>query len=152
MLHKAVEIKYLSGTSLELTFQDGIVKRYDMRTLFNKYPQLIALTDRKLFTSGHLTGYGIIWNDDLDIETYTIYEDGETVRRIEPARYLAVGKAVASARADKGLSQSELAKLSGIDQSDISKIERGIANPSIGTLMKIAQALDGKLNISIDFK
>lgn len=152
MFHKAVEIKYLSGTSLELTFQDGIVKRYDMHSLFNKYPQFTALSDRELFTSGRLTGYGIIWNDDLDIETDTIYEDGETVRRIEPTRYSIVGKAVASARAAKGLSQSELAKLSGIDQSDISKIERGIANPSVGTLMKIAEALDGRLKISIDFK
>lgn len=25
--------------------------------------------------------YGIMWNDDLDIETETIYEDGVTVRK-----------------------------------------------------------------------
>ena len=46
-----------------------------MATLFDKYPQLRALADLKLFLSGHLAGfYGIIWNDDLDIETKTIYE------------------------------------------------------------------------------
>ena len=80
MFHKATELKYLEGTAMEVTFQDGKVKRYDMALLFGKYPQLQALTDRSLFLSGKLMGaYGILWNDDLDIETETIYEDGITV-------------------------------------------------------------------------
>ena len=58
-----------------------------------------------------------------------------------------VGNAVAAARAKKGLSQKELSALSGIDQSDLSRIERGTANPSVNTLSRIAQALDAKLTI-----
>ena len=69
MFHKAIKLEYREGTTLELTFQDGKVKRYDMSALFSKYPQLEALKDRTLFTSGKLLGpYGIVWNDDLDIE------------------------------------------------------------------------------------
>ena len=69
MFHKAIGLAYGEGTTLELTFQDGKVKRYDMSALFGKYPQLEALKDRALFTSGKLLGsYGICWNDDLDIE------------------------------------------------------------------------------------
>ena len=133
-----------------MTFQDGKVKRYDMSALFSKYPQLEALKDRTLFTSGKLLGpYGIVWNDDLDIEAETIYEDGETVREEKPAAFVMVGNAVAAARARKGLSQKELSDLTGIDQSDLSKIERGIANPSVNTLNRIAKALDAKLLISI---
>ena len=49
----------------------------------------------------------------------------------------------------KGISQKELSDLTGIDQSDISKIERGIANPSVNTLSRIAQALGAKLQISM---
>jgi DNA-binding XRE family transcriptional regulator len=150
MFHKAIKLEYKEGTTLELTFQDGKVKRYDMSALFCKYPQLTALRDRTLFTSGQLLGpYGIVWNDDLDIEAETIYEDGETVREEKPAAFVMVGNAVAAARARKGISQKELSDLTGIDQSDISKIERGIANPSINTLNRIARALDAKLQISM---
>jgi DNA-binding XRE family transcriptional regulator len=123
-----------------------------MSVLFSKYPQLEALEDRVLFTSGKLLGpYGIVWNDDLDIEAETIYEDGETVREEKPAAFVMVGEAIAAARARKGLSQKELAVLTGIDQSDLSKIERGIANPSVNTLDRIAKALDGKLTVSISY-
>ncbi len=133
-----------------MTFQDGKVKRFDMAVLFDKYPQLLALRNRALFTSGRLAGYyGIIWNDDLDIEAETIYEDGETVREENPAAFIMVGNAVAEARAARGLSQKELSGLTGIDQSDLSRIERGIANPSVNTLNRIAQALGATLHVSI---
>jgi len=134
---------------LELTFQDGKVKRYDIGVLFEKYPQLTALKDRKLFMSGRLMGfYGIIWNDDLDLEAETIYEEGETIRVEKPAVCIMIGSAVSEARARRGLSQKALAEATGIDQSDISKIERGIANPSVGTLSRLAEALDKKLVVS----
>lgn len=150
MFHKAIKLEYGEGTTLALTFQDGKVKRYDMAALFGKYPQLNALRDRALFTSGQLMGpYGIVWNDDLDIEAETIYEDGETIREEKPAAFVMVGSAVAAARARKGISQKELSHLTGIDQSDLSRIERGIANPSVNTLDRIAQALDAKLTVSI---
>ena len=150
MFHKATDMKFLDRTALEVVFQDGKVKRYDMATLFDKYPQLRALEDRKLFLSGHLAGfYGIIWNDDLDIETETIYEDGVTIRKLPPIASRAAGTAVASARALSGMSQKQLAAASGIDQSDISKIERGVANPSVSILERIAKALGGQLTIDI---
>ena len=150
MFHKAIKLEYKEGTVLELTFQDGKVKQYDMSALFDKYPQLTALKDRKLFLAGKLMGaYGIIWNDELDIEAETIYEEGLTVKTIKPAASVMVGNAVAAARARKGWSQKKLSEATGIDQSDLSKIERGIANPSVGTLKRIADALDAQLIISI---
>ena len=143
-------MRFLNGTAMEVALQDGKVKHYDMASLFDKYPQLRALEDRALFLSGDLMGaYGIMWNDDLDIETETIYEDGVTVREEHPAANQAAASAVASARALSGMSQKQLAAATGIDQSDISKIERGVANPSISTLERIAKALGGKLAISI---
>ena len=150
MFHKAVDMRFLDGTAMEVVFQDGKVKRYDMSSLFAKYPQLKALEDRELFLSGKLMGaYGIMWNDDLDIETETIYEDGITVRKEQLAVNQVAASAVASARALSGMSQKQLAAATGIDQSDISKIERGVANPSVSTLERIAKALGGQLIISI---
>ena len=136
---------------MEVSFQDGVVKRYDMSVLFSKYPQLKQLEDRSLFLSGKMMGaYGIVWNDALDIETETIYEDGETVRHEKPIVHLEAAHAVAAARAIAGIPQKQLTELSGTDQSDISKIERGIANPSVATLDRIAKALGGRLAISIE--
>lgn len=151
MFHKAVELEFMDGTALAVVFQDGAVMKYDMSTLFDKHPQLRALEDRQLFLSGTLMGaYGIYWNDDLDIEVETIYEDGELIRTEKISVQNVSSHAVAAARALAGISQKQLAALTGIDQSDISKIERGTANPSVATLDRIATALGGHLSITID--
>lgn len=150
MFHKATKLDFKDNVTIELTFQDGKVKSFDMSLLFHKYPQLKALTDRSLFEQGRLSGYyGVIWNDELDIEAETVYEEGVTVRTEKPAANIMVGEAVYAARARKGISQKQLSELTGIDQSDISRIEKGYANPSIETLNRIAFALDCKLSISI---
>lgn len=59
-------------------------------------------------------------------------------------------KAMIDARNEKGITQKELSSITGITQSDISKLENGTANPSIRTLQRIAEAL-GK-NLVIQFK
>lgn len=80
MFHKAVTLEFKDGTVLEITFADGVVKQFDISVTFDKYPQLTALKDRDLFLTGKLSGgYGIIWNDDLDLEAETVYEEGVTV-------------------------------------------------------------------------
>ena len=148
MFHKAIDLKFKEGTKLEVKFQDGLVKRYDMKVLFSKYPVFEALKDRELFEKGRLMGYGIIWNDDLDLETETIYCDGVLVEKVSEAN-ITLGNSIIAARARLGISQKQLSEMSGIDQSDISKIERGVSNPSISTLDRLAQAFGGKLNIEI---
>ena len=150
MFHKASGLEFKDGTVLELTFQDGTVKQYDISVLFDKYPQLCALKNRELFLSGRLIGpYGIVWNDELDIEAETVYEDGVTVGTVELSSGVIAGEAVAAARAYRGVSQKELAASTGIDQSDISKIERGVYNPSVKTLDRIAKALGARLEIKL---
>lgn len=132
-----------------MTFQDGLVKEYDLAVLFDKYPQLKALKDRQLFLSGKRAGfYGIIWNNDLDLETETVYQYGTTVKQLKP--FSKVGDAVLAARAKAGMTQKALSEITGIDQSDISKIERGTANPTIETMEKIAAGLGGELILRIE--
>ena len=48
------------------------------------------------------------------------------------------------------LSQEELADKVGIDQSDLSKIEKGIANPSVKMLARIVSGLSAKISINIE--
>lgn len=152
MFHKIVDVTFLNGMTLEATFHDGKVIQYNMAALFGKYPQIHALEDPVLFKSGKMMGgYGIIWNDDLDIEAETIYEDGVVIRQREPANHL-LSHAIAEARALAGMSQKQVSALAGMDQSDFSKIERGIANPSILTLERIAKAMGGSLVLRIDLE
>ena len=56
---------------------------------------------------------------------------------------------IAEARETAGLSQAELAMALHTKQSNISRIERGAQNVTIGTLGKIARALHCKLDIQI---
>lgn len=46
-----------------------------------------------------------------------------------------------------GLTQSELADRCGIDQGDISRIERGATSPTARTLQRIAEAMGAELRL-----
>ena len=65
--------------------------------------------------------------------------------RLQPE--FAVIRAVIDARVKKGLTQDKLAQKIGTKQSVISRLERGNANPSIGFLKKLTQALNSHLEI-----
>ena len=56
---------------------------------------------------------------------------------------------VAARRAERGLSQRELAELTGTTQSAIARLERGGRPPRIDTLMRIADALDCDLAVEL---
>lgn len=51
-------------------------------------------------------------------------------------------QAMIDARKRCNMTQKELAERTGIDQSDISKIETGNANPSLSTLKRLAEGMD----------
>ena len=53
------------------------------------------------------------------------------------------------ARKEKNLTQKGLAELIGTRQSNISRLESGNYNPSLDLLIKIAQAMDKKLELRI---
>ena len=65
--------------------------------------------------------------------------------KLEPE--FAVIQAVLDARVKKHMTQEQLAKKIGTKQSAIARIESGNANPSIGFLQKLAEALGKKLVI-----
>lgn len=52
------------------------------------------------------------------------------------------GKRLKSIRIDKNFTQEQLAFTIGAEISQISRIERGVINTSLLSLMKIAEALD----------
>ncbi len=48
-------------------------------------------------------------------------------------------------RERRGMTQAELASATGINQSEISRIESGSANPTAKTLLRITEALDARV-------
>jgi transcriptional regulator with XRE-family HTH domain len=54
----------------------------------------------------------------------------------------AFGAVLQRHRAEKGVSQEELAHLANIDRTFVSRLERGARQPTITTLMHLGQALD----------
>ena len=58
---------------------------------------------------------------------------------LQPER--AIIQAIIDARQQSGLTQKELSERTGIAQGDISRIERGNANPSIRTLQRLSAGM-----------
>lgn len=58
------------------------------------------------------------------------------------------GEALFQARLKAGITQQQLESVTGINQADISRIERGASNPSLTTIKRLADGLGMGLNIN----
>ncbi|KAB1640177.1 helix-turn-helix domain-containing protein [Adlercreutzia muris] len=58
-----------------------------------------------------------------------------------------IAKAMLDGRSARNLTQKELAEITGITQSDISKLENGNANPSLRTLERLAAGLGMRIRL-----
>ena len=56
-------------------------------------------------------------------------------------------RAIIDARTSKHMTQKELAKRTGINQADISKLENGTRNPTVNLLKRLADGMDMTLKI-----
>ena len=148
----AIKLVLKEGTVFDLYYLDGCVKRYDILSLADKFPQLNALKNRELFLNGHLMGWsGVVWNEDLDIAVEDPYYDGiDVTDEYDDVENVIIGYKIKQKRLELNLSQEELASKVGIYQSDLSKIEKGNANPSIKMIYKIVCGLDSKLTVNIE--
>jgi hypothetical protein len=82
MFHKIKSVTPLPDHILSVQFSEGITKHYDLKPLFDKYPMFTPLKDRSdLYYSASVDvgGYGVIWNDEIDIACDELFFNGETV-------------------------------------------------------------------------
>lgn len=86
-----------------------------------------------------------MFKDDLELQLELDDEFRKEYEALESD--IEVLNTLLAARLEMNLTQQELAKRCGIDQSDLSKIERGVLNPSVKILKKIAKGLGKKLKI-----
>jgi transcriptional regulator with XRE-family HTH domain len=76
----------------------------------------------------------------------------ERLAHVDPDQgwlFAAIAEQVADRRRALGLSQAELADLTGTTQSAIARLESGGRPPRIDTLMRIADALDCELKVEL---
>ena len=75
-------------------------------------------------------------------------QDPELVREYEAIQpEMDVIRAIVNARTSQNLTQNELAKRTGINQADISKLENGTRNPSVNLLKRLAEGMGMSLKI-----
>ena len=151
MTHRIIAVKALDNFVISVVFQNGVEKEYDMRNLYPVFPQFKEFeTNIDLFKLVKVDtgGYGISWNDDLDLCAEDIWNDGvEISSKYEVEILHLLAENLIRARDDLGMTQRQLSEATGIYQADISKIERGLANPSVSTLKRLADGLGMKLSI-----
>ena len=83
MFHKVKAVNALPDYRLSVQFAEGVTKIYDVKPLFTKWAPFRTLENvPELFTGVEVDvgGYGIIWNDDLDLSCDELFENGETVK------------------------------------------------------------------------
>ena len=83
MFHKVKAVTALPNYRLSVQFAEGVTKIYDVKPLFEKWEPFKVLENApELFSSVEVDagGYGIIWNDELDLSCDELFENGETVK------------------------------------------------------------------------
>lgn len=86
-----------------------------------------------------------------DIETEAKAEGPEAVRELERLRRdFGLASQLIQGRRDRKLSQRELAKLSGVPQSEISRIETGAGNPTYATITALLRPLGKRVELVDD--
>lgn len=151
MVHRIRKVRVIEDRILRVIFQSGQAVDYNVRDLCPNYPQFKKLVrNNNLFQQVQVDtgGYGISWNDELDLSAEEIWENGKRVfEREEFDVYHKLATNLIEAREEKHMTQRQLAEACGVYQADISKIERGLANPSVSTLNKLAEAMNMELNV-----
>ena len=82
MFHLVKFVAPLPELKLSVQFCEGVTKIYDVRQLFDQIPIFKLLEkNHKLFNSVRVAGggFGIIWNEDIDLSCDELYENGEIV-------------------------------------------------------------------------
>lgn len=82
MFHKVKSVAPLSAFKLSVQFSEGVTKLYDVKHLFERISAFHHLKDNPAefdCVSVDVGGYGIVWNDDLDLSCDELWENGVVV-------------------------------------------------------------------------
>lgn len=78
MFHKIKNITPKENLIVIAEFENGIIKQYDIKILLDKIEVFNILKDKNIFNNVKVDvgGYGISWNEDIDLSAEEIWENG----------------------------------------------------------------------------
>ena len=82
MFHKIKNVAALPEYKLSVQFSEGVTKIYDVKPLFVNIPLFAKLMENPaefVCVTVDVGGYGIVWNDDLDLSCDELWENGVQV-------------------------------------------------------------------------
>lgn len=83
MFHKIKDVNSMPDYRLSVQFSEGVTKVYDVKPLFDKIEAFKLFENRpELFSDVmvDIGGYGVVWNDDLDLSCDELFDNGSTVK------------------------------------------------------------------------
>lgn len=83
MFHKVKGVSVLDDFKLSVQFSEGITKLYDVKPIFEKIPAFSYLKEHPeefADVTVDIGGYGIIWNDELDLSCDELWDHGAQVK------------------------------------------------------------------------
>lgn len=82
MFHKIKNVTPLPEYKLSVQFSEGVTKIYDVKSLFHTLPVFKFLMENPeefQNVTVDVGGYGILWNDTLDLSCDELWENGEKI-------------------------------------------------------------------------
>lgn len=82
MFYKVQSIEAKENFILSVFFENGVKKEYDIKPLFRKWPvfnDLKNIPGLYKLVKVDTGGYGISWNDEIDLASDELWENGKTV-------------------------------------------------------------------------
>lgn len=79
MFHKIKNVSALQNFKLSVQFAEGVTKIYDVKPLFERIPAFSALENNPqafFAVAVDVGGYGVVWNDDLDLSCDELWNNG----------------------------------------------------------------------------
>ena len=78
MFHKIKSVLPKENLIIEVKFENEIKKQYDVKKVMNKWNVFEKLKDNKLFKKVKVDagGYGISWNENIDLSCEEIWKNG----------------------------------------------------------------------------
>lgn len=81
MFHKIIQVIPKDNLIVLVKFEDDINKKYDIKNILKKWPVFNELNEKEIFNNVKVDvgGCGISWNENIDLSSEEIWENGEIV-------------------------------------------------------------------------
>lgn len=148
MFRKVAAVHALDRHKLVVWFAGGEARIFDASSLMAEGGPFAALADFALFERVHVAaeGFGISWNDELDLTGNELYRTSEPVELTDDERTRILAEVV-RARKESGFSQQRLEEAAGVRQPIIARLEAGSTAPRLDTLVKLLAPLGKTLKV-----